>query len=458
MRFRIAEEESIVIDSDWSLRLRRLPFAVAVACLVVVLSAPASPVPAIIRTTGNTNRENVATSSGFRFAGRITPDAAPFFRDNHDFSGIGTDGNAPVAELVADRNGQLYGTTEMGGSYGRGTLYRITLPASATGNATYQTLHSFKPGEGATPEGGVLIGADGGYYGTTNAGGTYGNGTVYRVDPASLTLKTLHSFNPNAKAGDGSNPSGGLTAGPGGLLYGTTDLSGAHGVGTVFAISPKGASVSYTTIHNFGSPGDGARPYQGRLVSSGSYLFGMTGSDTNQGFGVVYELFQSGSTWSEAVLHQFGTVPGDPYGPSNGLVRDKSGNLYGCGQGGHFAKGAVFELSPAGPGAFNYSIIESFGAHTGEPAVASCALALDSTGRLIGTSSNGGQYGEGTVFRLTGSGSAWSLSTRFSFGPVNGVNPYCPVAPLLPLPNGYYAGTAISGGKFGFGAMFEIKP
>jgi uncharacterized repeat protein (TIGR03803 family) len=188
----------------------------------------------------------------------------------------------------------------------------------------------------------------------------------------------------------------------------------------------------------------------------------MTQQDTSQGFGVVYELVQSGGTWSEAVLHQFGTgvVTGDAYGPSNGLVRDKFGNLYGCGQGGHYTLGAVFELAAAGAGTFNYSIIENFGANAGDPAVASCALVLDATGRLIGTSSNGGQYGGGTVFELTVSGSAWSLSTRFSFGPVTGSvgNPYSPVAPLLSVGNGYYAGTAVSGGAFGDGAMFVVKP
>jgi len=382
----------------------------------------------------------------------------PFYRDYHDFSGTGSDGSAPTAELVADSKGQLYGTTEMGGSYGRGTLYRITLPASMTGNATYKTLHSFKPGEGATPEGAVLIGSDGGFYGTTNAGGTYGYGTVYRVDPVNFTLKTLHSFNLKATVGDGYNPSSALTVGPGGLLYGTTDFGGAHGYGTVFAISPKGASVSYATIHSFGAPGDGAGPYQGRLVSSGSYLFGMTKSDTNNGFGVVYELIQSGSTWSEAVLHQFGTVTADAFSPTNGLVRDKSGNLYGCAQGGRYGRGAVFELEPAGVGIFSYSIIQNFGAHTGEPGAASCALVLDSTGRLVGTSSNGGQYDAGSVFRLTASGGAWTLSTRFSFGPTSGGYAYDPVAPLLPLANGYYAGSAFSGGAYKEGAMFEIKP
>jgi uncharacterized repeat protein (TIGR03803 family) len=426
----------------------------AVATLCASLPAGAANPPGHVAP----NRVIVGPNTAFRFAGRISPDTVPFFRDYHDFSGTGSDGNAPVSELIADSKGNLYGTTEMGGSYQNGTLYRITLPTSMSGNASYKTLHSFKPGECAAPEGAVLIGSDGAFYGTTNAGGMFGDGTVYRIDPTSFTLKTLHIFREKASAGDGYNPSGGLTVGPGGLLYGTTGFGGAYGYGTVFAISPKGASVSYSTIHSFGAPGDGAEPYQGRLVSSGSYLYGMTESGgTSNGFGVVYEMVLSGSTWNETVLHQFGTVTGDAYGPTNGLAIDTSGNLYGCGQGGHYAKGAVFELTPSA-GSSGYRIIESFGAHSGEPSVASCALVLDSTGRLIGTSSGGGTYGEGTVFRLTGSGGAWTLSTRFSFGPVNNGNPYAPDAPLLGLGNGYYAGTAVSGGAFGYGAMFEIKP
>lgn len=426
----------------------------AVATLCASLPAGAANPPGHVAP----NRVIVGPNTAFRFAGRISPDTVPFFRDYHDFSGTGSDGNAPVSELIADSKGNLYGTTEMGGSYQNGTLYRITLPTSMSGNASYKTLHSFKPGEGAAPEGAVLIGSDGAFYGTTNAGGMFGDGTVYRIDPTSFTLKTLHIFREKASAGDGYNPSGGLTVGPGGLLYGTTGFGGAYGYGTVFAISPKGASVSYSTIHSFGAPGDGAGPYQGRLVSSGSYLFGVTHSDTNNGFGVVYELFQSGSTWSETVLHQFGTITDDAFTPANGLVLDKSGNLYGCAAGGHYGHGAVFELTPAGAGIFNYSIIESFGAHSGEPLAATCAMVLDSSGRLIGTSSNGGQYDAGTVFRLTLSGGAWTLSTRFSFGPTSGGPAYDPVAPLLPLANGYYAGSAFSGGAYKDGAMFEIKP
>jgi uncharacterized repeat protein (TIGR03803 family) len=110
------------------------------------------------------------------------------------------------------------------------------------------------------------------------------------------------------------------------------------------------------------------------------------------------------------------------------------------------------------PSPLQQSIIQNFGVHSGEPGAASCALVLYSTGRLVGTSSNGGQYDAGSVFRLTPSGGAWTLSTRFSFGPTSGGYAYDLVAPLLPLANGYYAGSAFSGGAYKEGAMFEIKP
>jgi uncharacterized repeat protein (TIGR03803 family) len=430
----------------------------AFGCSVAIAGALACPAAANPPSGVVARHEALANPAQVRRGRVISPDAVPFYRDYHDFSGTGSDGSGPTAELIADSNGLLYGTSESGGADQDGTIYRITLPTSMTGNATYKTLHSFKPPEGATPEGALLIGSDGGFYGMTNAGGTYGYGTVYRMDPTTFTIKTLHSFNPKAKTVEGYNPSGGLTVGPGGLLYGMTGFGGTFGGGTVFAISPKGASVSYATIHSFGGPGDGSGPYQGHLVASGSSLFGVTHSDENHGFGVAFELVQSGSTWSETVLHQFGSFGNEAFSPSNGLVLDKSGNLFGCAEGGQYGHGAVFELSPGGAGMFNYSIINSFGAHSGEPLAAQCALVLDSSGRLVGTSSNGGQYDAGTVFRLTPSGGAWTLSTRFSFGPTSGGSAYDPVAPLLPLPNGYFAGTAFMGGADKDGAMFEIKP
>jgi len=103
--------------------------------------------------------------------------SATIFKDLHSFTGGAADGDIPSSDLVADSEGRLYGTTNFGGSGGDGTLYRITPPTS-TSPARIEILHSFQVAEGVTPVGGVLIGADGGLYGTTNAGGAHNGGTV----------------------------------------------------------------------------------------------------------------------------------------------------------------------------------------------------------------------------------------------------------------------------------------
>jgi len=228
--------------------------------------------------------------------------SATIFKDLHSFTGGAADGDIPSSDLVADSEGRLYGTTNFGGSGGDGTLYRITPPTS-TSPARIEILHSFQVAEGVTPVGGVLIGADGGLYGTTNAGGAHNGGTVYRVDPVTFELTDLHDFNSSTKPEDGSAPQAGLTEGPNGLLYGTTTENGPLGGGTVFAISPKGGTVHYAVIYAFGAAADGNHPGGGRLVSSGTNLFGATSFGGKFGAGSVFELSPAaGGKWHESGL------------------------------------------------------------------------------------------------------------------------------------------------------------
>jgi uncharacterized repeat protein (TIGR03803 family) len=378
--------------------------------------------------------------------------AAAFYRTLHVF-GQSFDGINPRSDLVADTSGRLYGTTNGGGQFGEGTLYRLTLAKTPNGAPKYELLHSFQQIEGSVPEGGVLIGADGGLYGSTNAGGAFNAGTVYRVDPTTFALTKLHDFNPNVK--DGTSAVGGLTAGPNGLLYGTTGSGGQFGYGTAFAISPKGDTVAYAVIHNFGGQAldDGDDPYLGRLLSSGTHLYGTTIFGSTLGFGVAFELTLTASGWNESIIHRFASVTNDVFNPANGLIRDKTGALYGCAGGAQYGRGAVYALQPAG-GGWNEVAIKVFGPNTTDPFANECSVVL-SAGRLIGTSGGGGQNGAGTVFTVT-SGSV--LAVAHSFGPTSSANPWEPDNALTAVGNGYYVGATVNGGRFGQGALFEIKP
>jgi len=203
-----------------------------------------------------------------------------------------------VSMVVQGASGNFYGTTYEGGAYNDGTVFKMTPRGTLT------TLYSFTGGsDGGFPYGGIVIGADGNFYGTTTGdGGAYGNGTVFTLTPAG-TLTTLYSFTGRA---DGSSPFGSLVQANDGNLYGTTYLGGASqplcpsdvygfGCGTVFRISSTGA---LTTLHSFaGYPIDGAAPQSALLQATDGNFYGTTLSGgaynaggLTSGYGTVFSL------------------------------------------------------------------------------------------------------------------------------------------------------------------------
>src|ERR1700730_2930609 len=173
---------------------------------------------------------------------------AQTFTTLHSFDG--RDGSGPYAGLLQATNGELYGVTSYDGLYDAGTIFKMTPSGTLT------TLYNFCPENGCTdgalPTLGLVQGSDGEFYGTTSQGGTYGDGTVFKISPAG-TLNTLHSF----AGADGNYPAALLIQGFDGKFYGTTvngganescDFFGINGCGTVFSITPAGV---LTTIYNF---------------------------------------------------------------------------------------------------------------------------------------------------------------------------------------------------------------
>ena len=172
---------------------------------------------------------------------------------------------------------------------------------------TFNVIHTFNSPQGSGPIGTLAIDAAGNLYGATEGGGAHGQGTVFKLRPAhgTWTLNVLHSF--GQKNGDGSQPEGGPTVAPDGVVYGTT-VAGGLGYGTVYSVSPApnvAASAlqpwDEAPIYSFTGGADGSQPSIGSLLlDSQGNLYGVTpeGGDLNAG-GVLYELSRSGGTWNE---------------------------------------------------------------------------------------------------------------------------------------------------------------
>jgi uncharacterized repeat protein (TIGR03803 family) len=211
----------------------------------------------------------------------------------HGFTG--KDGRLPTGGLISDASGALYGTTLGGGIYSKGAVFRLTPPPATAGTWSETVLFSFSGGkDGSFPLAGLLSDASGAFYGTTQSGGMYGQGTVFKLSPpgvagSSWSEVILHSF---TGAGDGAVPVSGLLSDASGALYGTTLEGGASGRGTVFKLVPSAATDGKWTeivLHHFSSK-DGANPFANLTQDTSGALYGTTLEGGVGGLGTVFRL------------------------------------------------------------------------------------------------------------------------------------------------------------------------
>ncbi len=314
----------------------------------------------------------------------------------HSFHAGG--GSNPAASLIFDSTGNLYGTTEHGGAYGHGTVFEL-MPQT-TGSWTEIVLHSFNNNskDGFYPVAGVIFDGKGDIYGTTSAGGSLGGGVVFELTPergGRWSEKLLHSFDVADKV---AGPNG-LAFGGNGKLYGIT----IDYYGSVFELTPKAGGVwSERVLHIFTGGSDGGGP-TGLIVDAAGDLYG-TGATGGVYYdaGVVFEfVVKAGGGFTEKVLHDFPAHRGQPMG---GVTFDSAGNLYGTlSRGGPEAEGAVFELTQQSGGSWTEKSLYNFnpggGSGDGDDPVA--GLILDHAGNLYGTTMGGGTHKYGTVFEIT---------------------------------------------------------
>jgi uncharacterized repeat protein (TIGR03803 family) len=282
----------------------------------------------------------------------------------------------PQGGLVFDKAGNLYGTTTEGGTYGDGIIFQLTPGAGGTWN--FNTIYNFQgyPSDGADPMAALVLDEAGNLYGTTQKGGPSTNcvggagkplgcGTVFELSLVAQqwTEKPLYSF--MGSSVDGSSPESNLIFDGAGNLYGTTANGGNEGpclvnkipsCGIVFELSPTaGGDWSERILYEFtNANGDGSTPLAGLLFDKSGNLYGTTSAGgafsaslCRGGCGTAFELApSSGGGWTESVLHSFGSGYDGTY-PASGLVLDSAGNLYGTtAAGGQAGVGTIFKIKP----------------------------------------------------------------------------------------------------------------
>ncbi len=362
------------------------------------------------------------------------------------------EGQNPYSSLVQARDGSLYGTTDFGGTYGLGTIFRLSA------NGAISTLYSFSGGaDGGNssvnqsqtgPSAALIQGSDGNFYGTTEYGGAFGYGTVFRMS-ADGSLITLYSFTGGC---DGGNSTAGLIQASDGNLYGTT--SGGDFYGTVFRITTNGA---FTLLYAFTGADDGAEPEAPLIQASDGYLYGTASAGGVNGEGTVFRVDSDGAF---NTLFSFNGTDGST--PEGALLQAPDGYLYGTTStgSGHTYGGTVFRISTNGafntvylfPSVSYYNYWRGGYYYEGTNGVTpSCSLVQAHDGALYGTTSGGGLDAEGTVFRISTNGIFTSLY-QFT-GANDGATPY---AGLVLAANGSLYGTASSGGNVGYGTIFQI--
>ncbi|HMD83958.1 MAG TPA: choice-of-anchor tandem repeat GloVer-containing protein [Terriglobia bacterium] len=399
-----------------------------------------------------------------------TPSAkAQAFTTPYSFCSLSncTDGAYPYAGLAQGRDGNFYGTTGGKGAYGAGTVFKITSEGALT------TLYAFCALSGCTdggiPQGGLVQGTDGNFYGTTSRGGLAPpwealDGTVFKITPEGA-LTTLYSFCSLSNCTDGALPSAGLAQGTDGNFYGTTFYGGYYGGGMVFKITPGGALTTLYSFCSLSDCTDGADPSGTLVLSSDGSFYGTTTYAGANGAGTVFKITPSGIlTTLHSFCSQSDCADGEyPFYPT--LVQASDGDIYGTtlsgggltgpyGNGG----GTVFKITPTGALTTLYSFCKLSGCADGYLPYAGVVQGSD--GNLYGAMSRGGAHApaafadSGTLFRISPSG---TLTTLYSFCFLTGCTDGAgPVAALAQGSDGNFYGTTESGGANGYGTVFRL--
>jgi uncharacterized repeat protein (TIGR03803 family) len=325
---------------------------------------------------------------------------------NWNLTTLGFTDGIPSGRVVFGPNGTLYGTTNEGGSggcqFGCGTVYSLQqTPACINCPWTMTVLYSFTGGaDGSGPYAVDLVFDQAGdLYGTTAGGGSVGHGVVFKLTPSGSgwTESVIHDFS----GAEGIFPASGVIFDSAGNLYGTTERGGAFGKGTVYRLARSGSAWVESTLYSFQGGTDQGFPVGGLLFDRSGNLYGTTtggGGGSGPG-GTVFELSPSGENWIFHLLYAWGGIVGG--GPQGNLAMDAEGNLYGATSGdGAYGEGSVFKLAPFS-GGWSFTDLHDFTGFTGgithvrgDGAGPTGGVILDANGNVYGTTAYGGIFGE----------------------------------------------------------------
>jgi uncharacterized repeat protein (TIGR03803 family) len=326
---------------------------------------------------------------GFVFSFASTTPSAQTYTDLHDFNYANEGCNPTYPALLAQgRDGNIYGTTDSGGTHGDGTVFKI----SPSGTMT--TLYNFDGTTGSNPQGGLVLGPDGNFYGTTEFS-TNAAGTIFKITPTG-TLTTLHTFAGGTT--DGAWPLTPPVLGNDGTFYGSTDVNQGPWTGVGYRVSSTGEyQILATTL-----PG-GAFWAPLMQASDGNFYSTSYNGGTDDA-GTVYVMSPSGEV---RIVYNFDSAHGGwGYAP---LVQDSKGYLYGtAAQGGSLGGGVVFKVTTGG----TLTVLHNFlhqDSNDGWLPAAGLVLATD--GNLYSSTFRGNPTNNGGLFKITKAGSSPSRST-----------------------------------------------
>jgi len=356
-------------------------------------------------------------------------------------NGTGTMGTAAVTNITVACSATTY---TVGGTISGLTASGLVLldnggdPTTISANATQFTMNTGLA-YGSTYAITVQTQPAGLVCSVSNGTGTVGAADVTSVSIACVPNFTLlYSF---AGGSDGVNPLAVLIQGSDGNFYGTTISGGANNQGTVFKITPSGTE---TVLYSFaGGVSDGAQPYAGLIQGSDGNFYGTTNFGGTNNFGTVFKITPSGT---ETVLYSFAGGGSDGAHPYAGLIQGSDGNFYGTtANGGLGSQGTVFKITPSG----TETVLHFFAGGNSDGATPTAGLVQGSDGNFYGTTVSGGPQNYGTVFKITPSGTETLLSGFTA--------PIRPSGALIQGSDGNFYGAAIGDGDGG-GLVFRITP
>ena len=365
-------------------------------------------------------------------------------------------GSSPLIMLASD--GNVYGTTQAGGTYGFGTLFVMTPAGVVT------ELHQFAGGDtdGAQPSAKLIEGSDGILYGTTSSGGPLNRGTIFKITPGGAYTQ-LYAFGDTSDPTDVSN---GFSPRElvlfEGELYGTTYYGGLTinagryqlGFGTVFKLT---SSNNLVVLHRFTGTAEGGI-YPSSLTASGDgNFYGITaGDDLDAEGGSVFRITPTGTM---TIVHYFGGFRdstftfADASRPRGPLALDAAGNIYvtffTAATSSH-AYGSIYRLSPTGALSLLHSFQSTVPSGAANEGANPTGVIFGTDGNLYGITPNGGQDFHGTIYSITPTGT-FQLLHSFAGGS-SGDTPFS----LIQGPAGIFYGTSRFGGANGAGTIFKF--